>query len=1851
MEPLLQVAPAEPTLLDNIPTEDVSVDESLVQMNEGTANTDVPIQNTNLMALALEQATQGTTTYPQALQNMMMDGGYSSKTVRDHAATLYVKEAKEQRVGFDAAASAGMVVEAEQHAQNIDRLTQAAADVVREKAISKIMKEAATNVATVNPSTIENNDARLIYNVTEQVGGTASIQELADQYLRKNNLAPTQAAVYGVFGGVLASVGAGFVFPVAGTAAAIAVGSKFSVDAFVTIPNALEEVGGVPKKALSYADQINQWRQKLSAMNPQDALNNIIGVFDYIAKKEPLPGDVGKVFTMLNVLRLADAFDENDWKKLSLSLNTQEFLDRLGLGFDAAGVVSLVRRVATPMKVVSGLAGGAEAGQLVARDILNGTTRSGASKAEQAGYALSMDMRQFMPDGVVGTSASVQKELEKTLTATLERLKERVTVGDADAEMMLDFLTKNASKYNSSVVSTNLNSGEVVLQHLSGVPYRNLENATEFARKMEKETGVKWEVVPANDAATAKAARFDLNAGKVDDIDTDAAMLFNDARNGVFDPFGPGRLTARAMMETVANSKEASVTERALAKMLSKMKALENVGVDLFDNALDLAKKLPHLKADDEFIGFQGKYEWRTNAIYLQRDLAASRSLMLHETMHAAISQMVDVVRKGDKKLIKAAGITPRQLAAISNIRDIYKDVQWQIARGIDTGEFSLIDSTMYGMKDVHEMVSEALTNPAFQDLLKNVQLSFDTLGMLRATDEGLLGKVKTAWDALTRTFAKALGMEGPSSVNAFSRLVEETARLLKSMDVEQQALVGSMRRSGMSDAAITAMFDTNMKAASPLAHGWYVKHAGAPMTHTATDINSRFANIDPLHGASELSVHSRTVALAQEQKDRNALKKFLDDGFKGLSRKQHARVVKGLEDGDMLGKEFNVHELVARGMKSDKEQRAYYTYRTLSNLDLHLKNNTLKENLTRRGFFQGYIKDGLITHFAPAKNVSAVDNAGRAAYNLVTKKLDKVDPAALNGLRLVETAKPVNIGGKEYTRFLTDNANITFGRLRDQIPNKPGTFRRYYTQDYFGDVRIQRMVNGEMVDDVLHLRTSNSGKDIEMWRRGMDAVLQAHKSAPGSVTRAFIESKLGRFEDATNIYDSINRGEWDNYTSFGHHYDRSNDAYLDTLAKAQWDDDLAKSDARGIRLTSIDASKNNVLDPMEAIQAELTNVARHRNLDAWRDMWVETWWNTFSKDLPPELVKSGRSPLSIMSDPRLQTSSYTGGTQQGKFAESQRRYILAQLGAKTLDESMLENSLKSLMANLSGDARIAGIEVGDALITAGHSIRNAEPLQFIRSFNFFTMLAAFNPAQLFVQGAGAMNAIAVSPLHGLKAAYTAPLLRVALASDNPAVWSKLATVNEWAKLGYGSKQDFVDTVRAIRKLGIMDGIVATSMHSAEAGRYNMLTGFVAKMGEKSAMFFNRGEEFSRLTAFDVARREWIAAHPNSVWTTDAALKNMLNRMDDLTQNMMRSNLAFYQRGVLSIPGQFLQYNIKLAANLMGAGHAWAKGALTGKAPVYRGFSASEAMSILAAHTVAYGLAGNGMMSIYDEIVGTVEDVTGRKVTDDEKLLLSQGVISGIINELSQAVTGEDMKLAVGSRLGVFEYYEKMAKTIMKGDASFWEVVLGPSYGSATRLGGMEALVQPLLRKDLTPDALGEAVSTVGKELFSGWKNASVAYYAATHDGGVIDKQGTTQYTITNGEIIAQAIGMHSSVKEDFWRANLTISERRQAIKDFAKTYLDTEKVALNVLKDEGDSARYRTLTTYMTTLHSKLPAGEREEFWRLVQRPAGAAATAPFIDKQTQIRAEYLWGNWNLKDVATTRSRNLTEHTPIEGK
>lgn len=1166
-----------------------------------------------------------------------------------------------------------------------------------------------------------------------------------------------------------------------------------------------------------------------------------------------------------------------------------------------------------------------------------------------------------------------------------------------------------------------------------------------------------------------------------------------------------------------------------------------------------------------------------TDTISIGKRLEGSELAFLHEFVHATSLAVLERVIAG-----KLDGLTSTQIKAAKSVMKLASDEKVIGALEKAARSSDELTTVNYLRNNPHELLTHAL--------IARDPFIFNTLNTLTIGGSSIINKI-------VGLIKDVLGIKSGSTLE---RLHSDYYDIL----VEQTAASRALTQDLVTDVY-------NLSA--PLSHGWYVRLASqAGKVHDPEDIATRLgAGLDPKHQASMESMHERFVTLLQEQRDKKNLSDYIASTIGKLGRGEFKRVDKVLKEGDVVGREFNDVELAARGVKTDKEKVAYYAFRTLENLSLNVKNQHIVKQLTRDGWMQGYVSVGGEVVATPVKLATAASLKGEQAYNLATKQWT---PIIGNETNLYISKKTFDVGDigdiggmgdSEATLFLRTGDDLHTGAWTPQLPALPGSYRRVYNQDYFGHVSVTRTVNGKQVPDILHLRTSNSGKDMDAWARGMNNILKEVRA--NNISLRFIEDNVGKWEDPQAILNSINKGEWNSYTQFNHHFDRDVDNYITSLTKAASDAYDLETRARGMRLESLD-KVDNIVSPMSSLGAELTNISRLRNVAEWRDKWVDVWWNTYKDTIDPAFVR-GRKPIEVISDTNLQTSMYTGGSTAAKFAESQRNYILQQLGAQTLSERVTEGWLRRLTFNHLN--KYVKLPLMEEPVHIGYTIRNFDPIQFARSFNFHTMLGAFNPAQLIVQSQAMLNITAISPVHGTKAALSMPVLRVAMMSDNEKVWRTVA------KASGMSDDEFVTTVKALKRSGLIDGIGATSLHNVEAGALNMFNSWTGKVGKGSTFFFNRGEEASRITAFDTARREWLAANKGADFTTDAAMVSILARTDDLTQNMTRSNLAAYQRGIWSLPMQFMQYQVKLAANIVGS---------FTQAGAGRGFTRGEASRIIAAHVLAYGMAGNGLTMLYDEVAQGYERVMGKKLTQEQKLFIVEGGLAWAADAIAQEATGEEMKLGLGTRLGTFNWYNTLIEAAVRADTPWWKAALGASATIPNKIGSLRYLADPFTTGDLSPEAFASATNKVLKNTFSSWNNATKAVYAYQHQGRLVSKQGTIIGNLSFNEVLAQAVGMPAEEVHSWYRYMKSVRELRNATTDFAKEYMRLDEIRVDLLRETGGvyNDRINQYTQAQAALVQAVPAGmmdvfdgERKKLWDMRNSEHGKPK---LVDKYREI-------------------------------
>jgi len=436
-----------------------------------------------------------------------------------------------------------------------------------------------------------------------------------------------------------------------------------------------------------------------------------------------------------------------------------------------------------------------------------------------------------------------------------------------------------------------------------------------------------------------------------------------------------------------------------------------------------------------------------------------------------------------------------------------------------------------------------------------------------------------------------------------------------------------------------------------------------------------------------------------------------------------------------------------------------------------------------------------------------------------------------------------------------------------------------------------------------------------------------------------------------------------------------------------------------------------------------------------------------------------------------------------------------------------------------------------------------------------------FNISQILVQANGMMNAAFLHPVHGLKSAMSFPAIRLAMMSDNPEVWRKVYKTLHPRM----DEHEFMTLIPTLNKTGILSSLKNTAMHNNADGFDNAFKGYDGLFGKVSTLPFNRGEELSRVVSWDVARREWMTANKGADWTTNEAINAITLRMDDFTMGMTQANIANYQRGALSIPFQFLQYNLKLASEVGRAAF--------GKSRV---FTQAEASKMLLGNLIMWGTAGNGMRGLGDEWFG-------ENLSAEQKLAITQGAVSSLI---SLATDGE-VKLATGSRFGTFNWYRETIEGIVKGEMDIPDFMFGVTKSNFSKsvdvLADVMAVWHPL--EGMSYEETVEGLRTLSS-VASGLSNYNKAYVLTHNSGRLYNKRGDLLTTVSQGEAYAAMFGIQPAEIPDYYYNLSRLREDSDDLKERVSTYKHLQSLYLRAESEGNQKAarQYRAAATLLLT-------------------------------------------------------------------
>lgn len=1151
-------------------------------------------------------------------------------------------------------------------------------------------------------------------------------------------------------------------------------------------------------------------------------------------------------------------------------------------------------------------------------------------------------------------------------------------------------------------------------------------------------------------------------------------------------------------------------------------------------------------------------------------------------------------------------------------------------------------DTALAKVTDIFERLAETGTEDTrtvLKDLVGKGQLSKEQIAGWRM-ESSAASPVRQSKKGLTRDEARQAlldaeaeltkakrGYTGKSdepspTIDAASRKVREASAAYQQAVREDEALMrrgrGDVLNSERNASFVKVAGKPHIKGKVGATGEWLVREERHdPLSYesigkfTDKDIESMpTIAIDPKHGASEIGVEARVVGVHAEAKTKQALVSFIKPYFDKLDRQGAARVESLLEEGDRFsnggsfGKEFSYGEARAKGL-SDDEAQAYLATRSLRMAMFHIRNGEMVRHLRAQGLRE--------IEVAGTKTVGRsvdLEGAGRYAdkwvHDLAQGKDVKLTASEMadayaTGKRVVKLEHPVEIKGELRQTLLADRTLAKERDVTQALHYRPGEYSRIYTDQYF--IRLARKVKVDGEDQILNetIRTAPSDREAQAFIKSVRGGIDVLKN---SGTDRELEKVVGQHFKPEEFRAAYEKGDFKGLQSIESHFTRNREEYLNGSVGEALANGRLFTSKRGERVYSTDATRKNTLPVFQSLEAEMTNVSRVANVNQWRETMVRKWMNTFGDMLPK------RTGNDVQDFYDAAGAKFTRAGKDALFAERTHKYIMRQIGQRTAEEQFYQTLTRRMTERF--------FKGGEKIESVGAKIRQAGLLSFIRSANFNLTLGMFNPAQLIVQANGAATAVALSPLHGLAAARTVPLLRMALMSDNPKVWNFFGSIDK-ALLG---KDDFAKLVKAVRQTGILDNLKSTSLYNMEDGKLNVFKSYTDVMAMGNAPF-NRGEEFSRLVSFDVARREWIAAHPGANWTTKQALGQMVVRMDDFTQNMTKANLARFQEGALAIPLQFAQYNIKLAANVMSS--------LLGKGEG-RGFTKREALQLMLAHVLLYGAAGNGLVGLANEVL---PEKTKNTLSVDQKTYISQGLLAGLVNQFGEWATGERTDVALGSRLGSFNYYQQLFDALIHNPKDIYNTLLGPTVSSAKRLGTIgEAAYLMYKNPDLTARDVLEGLSHISTEQISTLRNVTKAYLYHTHADKMVDAKGINVAQLTPNEVLAQALGFQPTAAVDVNDAINSKKAHEQALKDIADHIIKVQKDIM--------TARLRGDHQYADHQHALLQAlwpdnsGDLWEVQRLIREHI-----YPYDTEMQRLGGEYLWKGQTYDKAMTTTTQS----------
>lgn len=330
------------------------------------------------------------------------------------------------------------------------------------------------------------------------------------------------------------------------------------------------------------------------------------------------------------------------------------------------------------------------------------------------------------------------------------------------------------------------------------------------------------------------------------------------------------------------------------------------------------------------------------------------------------------------------------------------------------------------------------------------------------------------------------------------------------------------------------------------------------------------------------------------------------------------------------------------------------------------------------------------------------------------------------------------------------------------------------------------------------------------------------------------------------------------------------------------------------------------LLDPMQSMKKLVSHFMRSRFMDDYEIYAMENFIQEFGHLMTAPIEELRQNPMLALKRPQWRADADFDELQA---ARSARIAIMNLLGTPGVTQGLIDSLKHKLLSSIYtkvGDWQADW--VADRLLPT-----LTDPFSYARSIAFHTKLGLFNPVQLFLQAQTFAHIIALSPTHAGQAWSAAWLMRRLKMAGHDAIPQHFAKIA--SKMGW-TEEEFIESFNELRKTGLWH-VEGEQAFRDDVFEPAVFQGAFRKALDTGLFFFREAERGVRMTAWNVAYREWKRANPGRK-IGNRERNAILRRANDLGVNMTRASNASWQQGVFSIPAQFLGYQVRLMEQFLG---------------------------------------------------------------------------------------------------------------------------------------------------------------------------------------------------------------------------------------------------------------------------------------------------------------------------------------------